>query len=1156
MQSQATKTDSEPNPIDTKGLCLLSLDGGGVRGLSTLFILKNIMAGVNRRRQKSSLPAVKPCEIFDLIGGTSTGGLIAIMLGRLEMDVDECITAYVDLMRTVFEHALNSLPFSFTGRVKPRFDSGKLKEAITKVIEHHDGSKTGLLNDGKEGGCKVFVCTTAKETTGVTRLRSYSSEGIDIPATICEAALATSAATGFFEPVSIGARLFVDGALGANNPVDEVEGEASDIWCPNTGELKPLVKCFISIGTGNPGKKPIQDKVFRLLSETLVAISTETEETERKFIARWARHHDEKRFFRFNVEQGLQGIDLAEYAAQGQIAAVTDEYIRHQNQRFRMRDCVENLEQKEYDTSSDDTRQFTLAEEIQQFEDKVRLRKLVDSSRNVFNNIPFPRNAGFVGRGDQLSEVEHMLFSPDKQRKVAITGLGGVGKTQVAIEIAYRAQARRGECSIFWIQATSSETLERTYLQIAQHLQLPGLEDQQADAKKLLRDYLNDRNVGQWLLIYDNADDIDMWFDEATSNTKPQGLSNYVPWNSSGSVLFTTRFKKVASKLAKADVIELPHMDKQMAEKLLSKRLSTPALLDDKDATILLLEQLTFLPLAIVQAASYINENSLAALSDYLLLLSEQESDVIDLLSEEFHDDWRTRDTKNPVATTWLISFERIQSTSSLAAEILSFMACIEPIGIPKSLLPQVLSKRKWMEAIGVLKAYSFVSDRSENETFNLHRLVHLAMRNWLKRDGKLSDWTTKTLTRLEGVFPEDDYRNRDVWSAYMPHALILIKSVDPKGSDKSHKLLQKVSECLLADGRVREAVFWLEQKDSWEGKNLEQEHPGRLASRHELAKAYQANGQISEAVELLEDVVTVEERTLAKEHPDRLASRHALAGAYQANGQISEAIELLKEVVTVKERTLAKEHPNRLASRHALAGAYQSNGQISEAIELLKEVVTVQERTLAKEHPRRLASQHELAGAYLANGQISKAIELLDEVVTVQERTLAKEHPDRLASRHTLARAYQANGQISKAVELLEEVVTVKERTLAKEHPNRLASRHTLAGAYLANGQISKAIELLDEVVTVQERTLAKEHPDRLASRHELARAYLSNGQISEAVELLEEVVAVRECTMTEDHPDRLVSRHALEVAYSQRAYNRERESTGSSQSKVESDR
>lgn len=122
------------------------------------------------------------------------------------------------------------------------------------------------------------------------------------------------------------------------------------------------------------------------------------------------------------------------------------------------------------------------------------------------------------------------------------------------------------------------------------------------------------------------------------------------------------------------------------------------------------------------------------------------------------------------------------------------------------------------MEAVGVLKAYSFVSERSGNETFDLHRLVHFAMRNWLKRDGKLSDWTTKTLTRIEGVFPDDDYRNRALWNAYMPHALLLIKRADPNGSNKSHKPLYKVSECLLADGRVREAAFWLKARSSWGG--------------------------------------------------------------------------------------------------------------------------------------------------------------------------------------------------------------------------------------------------------------------------------------------------------------------------------------------------
>ncbi len=192
-----------------------------------------------------------------------------------------------------------------------------------------------------------FVCTTAKETTGITRLRSYSlPDELDLPTTVCEAALETLAATGFFDPVSIGARQFVVGALRANNPVEEVKGEAANIWCSKPGDLKPLVKCFISMGTGNPGEKATEDNMLQSLSKTLAGIATETEDTERKFIARWAQHLDQKRYFRFNVDQGLQEVGLAEYRELGTIESATDEYLKHQAQKFRVRDCVLNLRQK------------------------------------------------------------------------------------------------------------------------------------------------------------------------------------------------------------------------------------------------------------------------------------------------------------------------------------------------------------------------------------------------------------------------------------------------------------------------------------------------------------------------------------------------------------------------------------------------------------------------------------------------------------------------------------------------------------------------------------------------------------------------------------------------------------------------------------------
>jgi hypothetical protein len=193
-----------------------------------------------------------------------------------------------------------------------------------------------------------FVCTADRHTKDIVRLRSYSlPDEPNIRATICQAALATSAATTFFDPVSIGDRSFADGGLGVNNPVDEVEGEASNIWCPETGDLKPLVKCFISIGTGNPGKKPFEDSMLKFLGQTVVEIATETENTEKRFIARWARHFDEKRYFRFNVEQGLQGIGLDEYNKTGVMEVATEGYLTHMTQKFRVRDCIQNMRLKQ-----------------------------------------------------------------------------------------------------------------------------------------------------------------------------------------------------------------------------------------------------------------------------------------------------------------------------------------------------------------------------------------------------------------------------------------------------------------------------------------------------------------------------------------------------------------------------------------------------------------------------------------------------------------------------------------------------------------------------------------------------------------------------------------------------------------------------------------
>ncbi|KAL2807731.1 purine and uridine phosphorylase [Aspergillus granulosus] len=511
-----------------------------------------------------------------------------------------------------------------------------------------------------------------------------------------------------------------------------------------------------------------------------------------------------------------------------------------------------------------------------------------EASHLVFRNIPFPRNEGFVGRGEQLDELEELLFSPGCQRKAAITGLGGVGKTQVALEFAYRTQQTRPECSIYWIPATNLEILQRTYLQIAERLALRGVEEERADAGKLLKDYLCDNKAGQWLLIFDNADDMSMWFDKTEPNTEPCGLSNYVPWSTTGSVLFTSRFKRVASKLAKQNLIEIPEMDETRATELLFERLSDKSLLDQTKEVVLLLKELVYLPLAIVQAASYINENCLGSLSDYLSLLSGQEDEVIDLLSEDFEDEWRADRNTNPVAATWRISFEQIQRTQPIAADILCFMATIEPADIPQSILPPAPTYKAWIEAIGTLKGYAFVSRRAAEQSFDLHRLIHLATRNWLRQKAILSKWTITALTRLEAIFPNDDHTNRHVWKGYLPHALRLLEREETKGAEVKvestrYDLIFKVSRCLLADGRAIEAVKCLEEHYDWHKGRFDDSHPSRLASQHALAVVYRANGQISQAWSYSSMWSQCAREPLPKSTLiDRLLSRHSHNSSYR----------------------------------------------------------------------------------------------------------------------------------------------------------------------------------------------------------------------------------------------------------------------------------
>ncbi|KAF5846047.1 hypothetical protein GGP41_008575 [Bipolaris sorokiniana] len=462
--------------------------------------------------------------------------------------------------------------------------------------------------------------------------------------------------------------------------------------------------------------------------------------------------------------------------------------------------------------------------------------------KKVIYSIPFLPNKSFVGRKTELDELTQKLMVDEACYMMSIVGLGGTGKTQVALRFAYMVKERWPDMSVFWMPALSMETFEQACAEIVRLLGVPKVADGEDDVKEQFKWHLGTARAGKWLLIVDNADDADIVLGGAQS----KGIVDYLPRNEEGVTLFTTRTLDVAVKLTGSHVLELGAMDRQDATAFLTKSLINKELLSDSVATTDLLDELVCLPLAIAQAAAYLNGNRIS-IRGYLRLLHSTELDLVKLMSREFRNDAQYKGTANAVATTWVVTFSQIRARDKVAVKLLSFMSCIEWKAIPRSILPRVRSRVRMTDAIGTLCAHSFLIRRENEEVYDIHRLVHLATRIWVRQYGDTRRVVEKGIRHVARIFPRDDYENRIKWRAYLPHALRLLEDNQDSSMEERSQLCLLVGKCLYVDGRFQEAVRWL--KESYEQrKTLEKRDPKRLQAQYELATAYEANGQAARA--------------------------------------------------------------------------------------------------------------------------------------------------------------------------------------------------------------------------------------------------------------------------------------------------------------------
>ncbi len=329
--------------------------------------------------------------------------------------------------------------------------------------------------------------------------------------------------------------------------------------------------------------------------------------------------------------------------------------------------------------------------------------------------------------------------------------------------------------SVFWVYAYNAERLRKAFDEIAKQVKIPGHQDPDADTLRLVKEWFESDASGQWLLIIDNVDDTELLY---PSNPDRIRHADYLPRSETGSILLTTRNGKVGHEFAAAhNVLTLAGMNVEESVSLLSTRLGDN---QSEESLKELTEELGQIPLALVQAASFINQNNMTV-GRYLQLYRQSDSTKIQLLSDNFEDEARDGLSKNPIATTWCVSFEYIEKHEPQAADLLSFISMLANEGVPEFLLPHGTDSVKFEKAVGTLQAFSFISTRyvefedSRHRLFDFHRLVRVAMRNWLTMNGKFDTCTALAIEEFAVVVDRRDLRKFDFFSQFMPHAIELL---------------------------------------------------------------------------------------------------------------------------------------------------------------------------------------------------------------------------------------------------------------------------------------------------------------------------------------------------------------------------------------------
>ncbi|KFX90997.1 hypothetical protein V490_06147 [Pseudogymnoascus sp. VKM F-3557] len=714
--------------------------------------------------------------------------------------------------------------------------------------------------------------------------------------------------------------------------------------------------------------------------------------------------------------------------------------------------------------------------------------------------IPFQRDASFVGREDILVKISEKLkqSASSGHGRAALVGLGGVGKSQIAIEYAYRVRESAPQTWVFWIHASNAARFKQAYTDIAARIELPGRNDPKADILRLLHNWLCDERNGQWLIILDNADDDQVLHStgvdsdgvahgtEAAHETAP--LASFLPQSSNGWILVTSRDLEAALNLVgtRSNVFRVEPMVEEEALMLLKTRIPVGKTFEDDSKT--LVKRLGYIPLAITHAAAYMEVRD-QTVTTYLELFRESEGNQAHLLSnQEIRDIRRDSSGSSAVITTWHISFEQIQKTKPEAAELLSLMAMFDRQGIPESILYDGRDKLRFEDAVAPLASFSLVKVQStkqseqqvEGRLFEIHDLVQLATRKWLEAKMQVVRFQRSSLRNMAVFFPSGNHETWATCQALLPHARKVLSYIleDTDATLDQAKIADKLVWYITLTGEYTTAETIGRASLIGKEKVLGVEHMGTLHSVHLLGVVLYKQGKYNEAEVMHRRAVEGLEKTVGAEHRDTFTCMGELGEVLVRQGKYKEAEAMLRRAVEGCKKMVGEEHPRTLTCMNKLGLVLEMQGRYEEAEAMHRRALEGIEKIVGAEHRDTFTCLGELGSVLSKQGKYKEAEAMHRRALEGHKKIIGNEHPDTLTCMANLALSLCDQGQLKEAEYMQIRVMETKERLLGREHPDTLMAMHNLAFTLKFQDRNRAAISLMETCLQLVEQVLGRHHP------------------------------------------------------------------------------